>query len=120
MRPRVEDGVGASLVRDLVLGRRVGERHLRVGEDVLATRGPSRLDVEDEELDQVRRGGEGGEGVAPVDGGGEVDGLEGGGVNELKGVGDTGADGEGAKEERDGQYQSKRLIDRDAVCSLDV
>lgn len=92
----MENGISSSFVRDFVLSRRVGEGDLSVGEDVFPSSGTGGFDVEDEEFDEVRGGGEGGEGISPVDGGGEVDGVESGGIDELEGVGDSSADGEGA------------------------
>jgi len=53
MGSSVEDGISTSFVRDFVLGRRVGEGDLSVGEDVLSSSGTGGFDVEDEELDQV-------------------------------------------------------------------
>ena len=51
------------------------------------------LDVHDDEFGEGLDVGEGGEGLAPVDCGGDFGGLEGRGVEEVEGRGDAVADG---------------------------
>lgn len=91
VRSGVEDAVVVGLA--VILGV-VGERDLGVGEDVLASDGAGRLNVEDEELDEVGDGRERGEGVTPVDVRWDVRNLEGDGVDNLYRPADSGADGE--------------------------
>jgi hypothetical protein len=94
----VEGSVSSSLVRRLVLSvGRVGKGDLGVGEDVLSSSRSRGLDVEDEELYEVGDVGESGEGITPVDSRGKIDGVEGSRIDEVDGVGDASADGEGAE-----------------------